>query len=72
MSDQTELARREMNQSCVDLMVSVGMIDAIIERFPIEVQQNFGDKITDTSAILQNIIAEFHGFGEAYDDSVDG
>jgi hypothetical protein len=53
-------------------MVSVGMIDAIIERFPIEVQQNFGDKITDTSAILQNIIAEFHGFGEAYDDSVDG
>jgi len=68
----SEDARRALNDTCIEMLVSIGLIASVMGRYPLEVQSNFTDKIYELGTYLEKVTEEFVSFGEAYDDHVEG
>ena len=69
--DPMENARSRLNTVAVDLLVTVGLIGSIMNRYPEEVQENFADKIEGLVEHLVKEQGEFTEFGEALDEHVE-
>jgi hypothetical protein len=69
--DRRDNCISELNQSAIDLIVSVGILASVMGRFPPEVEENFVEKIENLSILIREETAEFHLFGEALDEGVD-
>jgi phage-related protein len=71
MSDEEVEARQQLGEACINLLVTIGLVASVMERFPIEVQQNFTTKINEFRETVQEVTNEFVEFGGAYDDHID-
>lgn len=71
MSDEEEAARKQLNEACIGLLVTIGLIASVMERFPVDVQENFAEKINEFRVTVEQVTGEFIDFGQAYDDHID-
>lgn len=67
MSEETS----RLNNAAIDLLVTIGLIESVMERYPEHVQENFREKVIEVIKIVDDETREFIGFGEAYDDAVE-
>jgi hypothetical protein len=68
MSDE----RVALNNQAIDLLIVVGLIESVIDRYPQHVRENFTQKIERLTEEMTAITSEFIDFGEAYDDEAGG
>jgi len=66
-----ESAKSKLAVTSIDLLVTVGLIGSVMNRYPEEVQENFVEKIEAISDRLVQEMMEFTAFGEALDDHVE-
>lgn len=72
MSDEEEAdVRRQLNEACINLLVTIGLVASVMDRFPPEVQGNFTEKINDFREQVHIVTNEFIDFGTAYDEQLD-
>jgi hypothetical protein len=64
-------AVHDLNLAGIDLLVSVGMIAAVMDRFPEEVMHNFREKVQAMTVTVREMTEETQWFGQAYDEGID-
>ena len=57
--------------TAIEALVTVGLVQSVIARYPAEVQDNFEDRINQMRRELRRHIEEVKQFGEAWDDEVE-
>jgi len=70
--EQGSEARKALNEACINLLVTIGLVASVMDRFPEDVQENFTEKINEFRETVHMVTNEFVDFGEAYDDRIDG
>jgi len=71
MSDEEVEARQQLNEACINLLVTIGLVASVMERFPVDVQENFAEKINEFRDTVHQVTGEFIDFGQSYDDHLD-
>jgi hypothetical protein len=61
-----------LNLAGIDLLISVGMISAIMPQMPAHVKENFQEHVQSLTNHLRNVTDETQFYGEAFDRGIDG
>jgi len=59
---------RELAADCIEMLVNVGIIDSISDRWPPEVQDNWRQKIEQLRDNVNSTTAEVQEFASTWDD----
>jgi hypothetical protein len=63
-----EEAYSEMCMAFMELMVSMGLLGSIMDRYPEDVQENFDERVTRYTEWARRQTAEIQEFGESWDE----
>lgn len=59
---------RELSADLVDLAVNAGIMGSIMNRYPLEVQEGWDERIAEIRSWVQDQTRQIQQFGEAYDE----
>ena len=59
---------RELCADLVDLAVNAGIMGSIMNRYPLEVQEGWDERIAEIRSWVQDQTRQIQQFGEAYDE----
>ena len=68
MSEDEVEARQHLNEACINLLVTIGLVASVMDRFPQDVQENFTEKINEFRDTVHQATGEFIDFGQSFDD----
>jgi hypothetical protein len=69
--EQGSEARKMLGEACINLLVTIGLVASVMDRFPADVQENFTEKINEFRDTVHQVTGEFIDFGVAFDDHID-